>query len=70
MLSKTKQIVIILAVSATLIPIFIFAGSTGKIEGVVTDKATGQPVPGASVMLVGTTLGTMTDSDGKFIITS
>jgi len=69
MLSKTKQIVIILAVSATLIPIFIFAGSTGKIEGVVTDKATGQPVPGASVMLVGTTLGTMTDSDGKFIIT-
>ena len=69
MLSKTKQIVVILTIFAILIPILILSGTTGKIKGVITDKDTGQPVPGASVMLVGTNMGAMTDSDGKFIIT-
>ncbi len=36
-----------------------------KIRGVVTD-ATGQPVPGATVIVEGTTKGTVTDIDGKF----
>ena len=40
----------------------VFAGSTGKIKGVVTDKATGEPIPGASVQILGTKQGAMTDS--------
>jgi len=47
----------------------VFAGSTGKIKGVITDKQTGDPILGASVMLVGTVQGAMTDLDGKFMIT-
>jgi len=69
MFSKTKPIVMIFALLAILIPILILAGSTGKIKGIITDKITGQPVPGVSVALVGTNLGAITDSDGKYIIT-
>ncbi len=69
MFSKTKQLVIILAVIAILIPILIQAGSTGKIKGIITDKITGQPIPGVSVLVVGTSLGAITDPDGRFLIT-
>lgn len=41
---------------------------TGVITGTITDKKTGDPVVGASVLLVGTKLGAMTDFDGKYII--
>jgi len=51
-----------------LLTSLVFAGSTGKIKGVVTDKASGEPIPGASVQIVGTTQGAMTDPDGKFMI--
>ena len=36
-----------------------------QITGVVTDTG-GLPVPGASVVLHGTTIGISTDTDGKF----
>ncbi|OFY68498.1 MAG: hypothetical protein A2V64_10510 [Bacteroidetes bacterium RBG_13_43_22] len=38
-----------------------------KITGTVADK-NGVPVPGANVVITGTTLGTMTDIDGKYSI--
>jgi len=47
----------------------VFGGSTGKIKGVVTDSESGDPIPGASVLIVGTTQGAMTDPDGYFLIT-
>jgi outer membrane receptor protein involved in Fe transport len=47
---------------------FAVAGTTGKIKGVVTDKESGEPIPGASVMVVGTTLGAMTDQNGVYFI--
>jgi len=40
----------------------------GSIEGYVTDAATGQPVRSASVRIVGTALGTATDSSGFFVM--
>ena len=44
-----------------------FAGTTGKIAGTV--KGSDQtPIPGANVMLAGTTLGGVTDVDGGFIL--
>ncbi len=45
----------------------VFAGP-GKIKGIVTDKATGDPLPGASVQIEGTTMGAMTGPDGDFLI--
>ncbi|MCY4159449.1 MAG: carboxypeptidase-like regulatory domain-containing protein, partial [Bacteroidetes bacterium] len=40
----------------------------GKIDGIVTDVATGETVPGASVVIEGTTQGTATQADGYFFI--
>ncbi|MDP4204518.1 MAG: TonB-dependent receptor [Bacteroidota bacterium] len=38
------------------------------ISGKVTDKATGESLPGVSILLKGTTRGTVTDLDGKYTI--
>ncbi|NLJ43843.1 MAG: carboxypeptidase-like regulatory domain-containing protein [Bacteroidales bacterium] len=38
------------------------------IKGVVTDASTGEPVPYASVLLKGTSVGTLTDATGKYLI--
>ena len=46
----------------------LWAGTTGKISGVITDAETGQVLPGVNVMAIGTTLGAATDRDGYFAI--
>lgn len=46
----------------------VFAGSTGKIAGKVVDKSTGETLPGANVVIEGTTLGAVTDPDGNYFI--
>lgn len=51
-----------------LLPFSVFAQST--LEGVVLDKATGQPIPGVNVNVQGGTNGTSTDFDGKFKLTN
>ena len=45
-----------------------FGATTGKIAGVVTDKQTGEPLPGANVLIVGTQMGAATDINGSFFI--
>lgn len=44
----------------------IFAGTSGKIAGVVTDSETGEPLPGVNVYLEGTSIGAATDIDGFY----
>lgn len=44
--------------------------ATGSIEGVVFDKKTGETLVGAQIIIEGTTIGTITDFDGHFIIES
>ena len=56
----------------TIIPIFLlfFSGLTFSqttITGTVTDN-NGQPIPGANIIVVGTTTGTVTDFDGNFTL--
>ena len=46
----------------------VYAGTTGKIVGRVTDKQTGDPLPAANVMIEGTTMGAATDVDGYYVI--
>ena len=46
----------------------IFAGTTGKIAGKITDSATGEPLIGANIIIMGTSLGAATDFDGNFFI--
>jgi outer membrane receptor protein involved in Fe transport len=52
---------------------FVFHSSpslaaNGKIAGVVKDKETGEPLPGANVVIVGTNLGGSTDIQGRYFI--
>ena len=42
--------------------------ATGNIAGKVTDEKTGEAVIGATVMVKGTALGTVTDIDGQFTL--
>ena len=59
--------------SVWLIGIFLFslpafAGTTGKIMGVVTDAETGEGLPGVNVIIEGTSMGAATDMDGAYVI--
>ncbi len=41
-------------------------GNAGQIEGRITQRGVGGPIPGASVVVDGTAFGTATDPDGTF----
>src|SRR5258705_189019 len=43
-------------------------GQQGTIGGRVTDKASGQPLVGARVGVVGTALGVQTNADGRYML--
>ena len=49
-----------------LTPFFIYAGTTGKLSGTVTDAQTGEPLIGANVIISGTDLGAATNVNGNF----
>ena len=63
MFKKMLYILMMLAISTTL-----FAGTTGKIAGVITDKETGEPLPGVNVTLEYTQLGATTDITGYYSV--
>ncbi len=44
------------------------AAITGKIAGVVVDASTGNPLPGANIIIEGTQMGAACDADGYFFI--
>lgn len=83
-MKKLKRIPLRYAILATFImggisPAFSNPDVAGKfsaetvrqaqaIRGQVIDKKTGEPIIGASVLVKGTTVGTITDADGKFTI--
>ncbi|MFN4111056.1 MAG: TonB-dependent receptor [Ignavibacteria bacterium] len=46
----------------------LFSGITGKIIGTIKDANTKEPLIGANVILVGTSLGAATDVKGSFVI--
>jgi outer membrane receptor protein involved in Fe transport len=44
------------------------AANTGKIAGTATDKVSGQPLPGALIVVEGTKLGAVADASGDYFI--
>ncbi len=51
-----------------LLSISVYAGNTGKIAGVVTDKNSGEPLAGVNVIIKGKPLGAATDQNGFYYI--
>ncbi len=51
-----------------MLPTVIWAGTVGKIQGKVTDLQSGEPLIGANILVVGTSLGAATDVNGEFTI--
>ncbi len=47
---------------------FVFAQNRGSIKGFVYDKDTKEPLPGANVLIKGTSLGAACNLDGEYII--
>lgn len=56
----------------SFLSLFIIIGMTAfaqvNIQGTVVDAATGEPIIGATIVVVGTTDGTITDFDGNFLV--
>ncbi len=46
----------------------IFAGTTGKLSGIVRDATTGDPIPGCNILIVGSNIGAATDINGEYFI--
>lgn len=51
-----------------LIHYSLFAGTTGKIAGKVTDNKTGEALIGVSILLIDTKIGAASDIDGNYFI--
>ncbi|MBD3275511.1 MAG: TonB-dependent receptor [Candidatus Marinimicrobia bacterium] len=66
--NSRSSIIIILSVVMVCLNTSLFAQETGKIQGVVEDAETGQPLPGVNVYIEGTELGAATDSEGRYFI--
>ena len=61
---KAKLTLIFITVLAS----FTMTAQNLTVTGTVTETATGLPAIGASVMVKGTTIGTVTDVDGAYIL--
>ena len=46
----------------------VFAQTSGKLRGVVSDESTGEALIGANVIVDGTSLGSATDENGEYFI--
>jgi len=69
-LNTFNRMRLLCAILSTILifPILVFAGTTGKIAGVVVDSRSDEPIPGATVRIVGTDIATQTDVDGEYFI--
>ena len=65
MLKKTPITFLILLITIFTSQIY---GAAGSLEGKVTDASSGEPLFGANVILLGTSIGAATDIDGKYFI--
>ena len=61
-----KRLITLLAMMLCLIS---GAFAQTKVNGVVVSQDDGQPVMGVSILVVGTNVGTVTGSDGRFTLT-
>lgn len=51
-----------------IFPSLVFAQGMGLIKGKVSDLKSGESLTGATIQIKGTTIGTITDLDGKYVL--
>ena len=66
-LMQTRSLTLLITLLITL-PMLAVGGTTGKIKGKITDQKSGEPLVGAPVSVVGTSLGAAANVDGQYII--
>jgi len=59
---------LMLSLVVMLFTMSLFAGVSGKIEGVVRDAQNDLALAGVNVLIEGTTMGAATDNDGYYVI--
>ncbi len=67
-MKKLSEAIPIILFSVLLSTSLVWSGTTGKIAGTITDKSSGEPLPGVNALVVGTSLGASTDLDGQYTI--
>ncbi|MBE0646524.1 MAG: TonB-dependent receptor [Bacteroidales bacterium] len=60
------QSIKLFAILISLLLVSLVQGQNGFIRGTVFDDGLGESLPGVTIFLEGTTMGTLTDLDGKF----
>ena len=60
--------IVVAILTTVLLPVWVFAGTTGSIKGKVIDVKTKEPLIGVNVVIEGTTLGAATAPDGSYVI--
>ena len=67
-MKATTIILFIALLMFTLGENILYAGTTGKIAGKITDAATGEPLISANIVIGETSLGAASDIDGNYVI--
>lgn len=68
-LNRIQLLIVALACAvAVCAAVWVGAGTTGTVSGVVNDT-NGAPMPGANIIISGTDLSTVADAQGRFVIT-
>ncbi|TET22463.1 MAG: hypothetical protein E3J78_03015, partial [Candidatus Cloacimonadota bacterium] len=66
---KNAGISVLLLLTVLLLSVsLLYPGTTGKIAGRAVDKSNGEALPFANIIVVGTSIGTVTDLNGDYFI--
>jgi len=65
---KIRNLFIYLALTLCLPGAFAQSSATGTVRGKITDARTGDPLPGANIILVHTLMGASCGLDGSFVV--
>ena len=67
---RRRSVAVVVFITGLLLLVVsgLSAQTAGKLSGVVKDQDTNEPLVGANVVIVGTTMGAATDLDGSFFI--
>ncbi|MCK4427679.1 MAG: TonB-dependent receptor plug domain-containing protein, partial [candidate division Zixibacteria bacterium] len=67
-MKKIHVAIILLGILSFSLPQTAISRGFGRIEGRVVDKETEEPLPGVSIIIKKTTLGTAADEDGRYFL--